>query len=492
MNKTIKVRIAPSPTGDPHVGTAYVALFNLAFARRHGGKFILRIEDTDRARSTVDSEKMIYDSLRWLNLQWDEGPDIGGPNGPYRQSERSELYRKHAEQLMASGAAYRCFCTPARLDELRKKLQASGASQRHYDGLCRNLSESEARAKSEGGAASVVRLKVPSEGETGYTDFVRGDVSFQNTLLDDQVLLKSDGFPTYHLANVVDDHLMGVTHVMRAEEWISSTPKHLLLYSAFGWEPPRFAHLPLLRNSDKSKISKRKNPTSLKWYEEQGYLPEALLNFLALMGFSMPDGVDIFGFDKLVEHFDFSRINTTGPVFDLEKLNWLNGEYIRKLKADELVNRLSAHMGRFGGKVDLLSALSPATRATVSGLFAPRIARLAEFPEMAAFIFTDALTYDHSLLVPKKCSRELIAAGLREAEKVFESPDALADHKRAEDRLREIAGAVGLKAGDFFMALRVAVTGRTASPPLLDTMAVLGAEKTRNRIAAAVQALGRA
>ncbi len=507
MVETIKVRIAPSPTGDPHVGTAYVALFNLAFARKHGGKFILRIEDTDRSRSTLESEKMIYESLRWLGLQWDEGPDIGGPNGPYRQSERSEIYREHARRLVASGRAYHCFCPPERLEAVRKKPQP-GRPQGGYDGFCKNLSESAVKSRLESGQPAVVRLKVPSEGESRLDDLVRGNVVFQNTLLDDQVLLKSDGFPTYHLANVVDDHLMGVTHVMRAEEWISSTPKHLLLYDAFGWAPPRFAHLPLLRNADKSKISKRKNPTSLKWYEAQGYLPEALRNFLALLGFSMPDGSDIFGFEKLVEHFDFSRLNTTGPVFDIEKLNWINGEYIRKLESREWTRRHEEYRAKFKRGDESWPALAEDRLVQIFPLVRERLQKLDDFPSVVGFLFAKSLDYDPSLLIPKKCTREQAISvlatsaaamslsaddGRTESQYVRYLPQRV--HELAglsplsEEFLRKVAEINGMKPGDVFMICRVALTGKTASPPLTETKDILGTEESNKRIKAALDKL---
>lgn len=505
----IKVRIAPSPTGDPHVGTAYVALFNLAFARKHGGKFILRIEDTDRTRSTLESEKMIYESLRWLDIQWDEGPDIGGPNGPYRQSERSDIYREYVRQLVTRGKAYYCFCSPKRLEEIRRKPQP-GRPQGGYDGFCRNLPESEVKCRLESGEPSVVRLRVPSEGETQFEDLVRGRVTFQNSLLDDQVLLKSDGFPTYHLANVVDDHLMGITHVMRAEEWISSTPKHLLLYDAFGWEPPRFAHLPLLRNADRSKISKRKNPTSLKWYESQGYLPEALRNFLALLGFSMPDGSDIFDFQKFVEHFDFSRINTTAPVFDLERLNWINGEYIRKLEPDELTRRLEQYLGKFRQENrNLPVPPSERLRATVP-LVRERLKKLGDFVDVVGFLFTETLDYDPALLIPKKCTRDQVIGVLRTSATVLSAvseglstahvkdkpmplPRSLGGSPipllLSEEIMRKEAQDYNMKPADVFMIHRVALTGKTASPPLTETMNVLGSEETYKRIQAALDKL---
>ncbi|MCK5796400.1 MAG: glutamate--tRNA ligase, partial [Deltaproteobacteria bacterium] len=302
----VRVRIAPSPTGDPHVGTAYVALFNYAFARHHGGSFILRIEDTDRARSTKASEEAILRALRWLGLEWDEGPDVGGPKGPYRQSERGAIYAEHAQMLIDKGEAYPCFCTPERLATLRDEQRRAKASKLGYDGKCRDIDPTEARARVDAGEAHTVRLKMPTEGQTTLDDGLRGAISLDNAQSDDQVLLKSDGMPTYHLANVVDDHLMGVTHVIRAEEWISSAPKHLRLYEAFGWDPPHFLHLPLLRNNDKnrSKISKRRNPVSLDYYRDIGILPEAMLNFLALMGWSFGEDRERFSLEEMVERFD--------------------------------------------------------------------------------------------------------------------------------------------------------------------------------------------
>jgi len=407
QGRQVRVRIAPSPTGEPHVGTAYVALFNYAFARKTGGRFILRIEDTDRARSSLQSEQAIMRALRWLGLQWDEGPDVGGPFGPYRQSERLELYRRHAEELLRRGAAYRCFCTPERLAELRRSQQAARSPFVGYDGLCRELSEGEVRQKLQAGVPCTVRLRTPREGETRFTDVVRGEVAFPNREIDDQVLLKSDGFPTYHLASVVDDHAMRITHVVRAEEWISSTPKHVLLYQAFGWSMPVFIHLPLLRNPDRSKISKRKNPVSLDWYRGQGYLPEALLNFLALMGWSTGEEREVFSLAEMVESFTWDRVKTSGPVFDLRKLDWLNGQYIRRLTAEELLQRLldGGHTRHAGEPRDRLLA--------IVRLVQERMERLGEFDERTAFFFAPE-PYEAGELIPRKkdaaFAREALAA----------------------------------------------------------------------------------
>ncbi|MEF2600465.1 MAG: glutamate--tRNA ligase, partial [Fusobacterium mortiferum] len=314
MEKKVRTRIAPSPTGDPHVGTAYIALFNLAFANSNNGEFILRIEDTDQNRYTEGSEQMIFDALHWLGLNYAEGPDVGGEYGPYRQSERFHLYGDYAKKLVEQGGAYYCFCTQDRLDKLRERQKAMGKAP-GYDGHCRSLTPEEIQAKLDAGEPYVIRLKMPYEGETIIHDRLRGDIVFENNKIDDQVLLKADGFPTYHLANVVDDHLMGITHVIRAEEWIASTPKHIQLYKAFGWEQPEFIHMPLLRNADRTKISKRKNPVSLIWYKEEGYLKEGIVNFLGLMGYSFGENKEIFSLQEFVDNFNIDKVSLGGPVF---------------------------------------------------------------------------------------------------------------------------------------------------------------------------------
>jgi len=478
--RPIRVRIAPSPTGDPHVGTAYIALFNYAFARHNGGKFLLRIEDTDRERSTKESERAIFEALRWVGLSWDEGPDIGGPFGPYRQSERSDIYRKHADELVAKKAAYPCFCTAQRLAEVRER-QKAAKKDFGYDGFCRHLPESEVQAKLKAGTPHVIRLAVP-EGETRFHDLVRGEVTFQNSTVDDQVLLKSDGFPTYHLANVVDDHLMQISHVIRAEEWISSTPKHVLLYRAFGWEAPQFVHMPLLRNQDRSKISKRKNPTSLLWYRDQGYLPEALLNFLALMGWSVQEGKDIFDLDAMIRDFTLDRVTTSGPVFDLQKLEWLNGVYIRDMAAPELARRVreSAPRDRPVDEAFLLRTLP---------LVRERMKKLSDYGPMTAYLYAESVNPSAQDLVPKKGTPQSAAAALTASADALQK---LADWTTpaVEQSMRELATTLGMKERDLFMSLRVAVTGATVSPPLFESLELLGREKSLARIRAVIKLLG--
>jgi glutamyl-tRNA synthetase len=475
------VRIAPSPTGDPHVGTAYIALFNYAFARRHGGRFILRIEDTDRERSSASSEVAIFEALRWLGLEWDEGPDKGGPNGPYRQSERLAIYAEHAARLLDSGAAYRCFCTRERLDDLRKAQVAAKVEHPGYDRHCRGIPRAESDTRAAAGEAHIVRLAVPTDGDIVVNDRLRGEVSFGVAQIDEQVLVKSDGFPTYHLANVVDDHLMGVTHVIRGEEWLSSTPKHVLLYRAFGWSEPQWYHLGLLRNADRSKLSKRKNPVSVFYYRALGYLPETFLNFLATLGFSMPDGRERFGIDELVAEFDLARLSVGGPVFDPVKLAAWNGEDIRAMAPDDLVARIQRDV------------LGTERLRRIVELCRERINRLDDFVGFASFFFGGSIDLKPVVgeLAAKNRTREevtdVLALFLEEIEKdkaarTFDAPSI-------EAFARAFCERTGWKPKDLFGLLRIAVTGRTAAPPLFDTLALCGKDRVRLRLRDAVELL---
>jgi len=474
------VRFAPSPTGEPHVGNAYIALFDYAFARATGGRFVFRIEDTDRERSRPEYEERLIRALRWLGISWDEGPDVGGPRGPYRQSERCPIYKKHAWDLVDKGAAYPCFCTQERLEEVRRRQQQEKLSF-GYDGACRGLDPAETRSRAQAGEPHVIRLAVPHEGETRFDDLIRGEIVFQNSTIDDQVLLKSDGFPTYHLACVVDDRLMGVTHVIRAEEWISSTPKHVLLYQAFGWEPPFFMHMPLLRNPDKSKMSKRKNPTSLDWYREQGFLPEAMVNFLALMGHSMGADQEVFSINDFIRSFDLRKVGTGAPVFDMTKLEWLNGVYIRELKPEDLAARL--RNGFLAGRQisdEMLLKIIPIARE--------RLKKLSDFGPLTEFIFAERVSPAAQDLVPKKKQPAEAAEALEKIRSVLESA---ADWRPEPMELacRAIADQIGWKVRDLFMVLRVAVTGSPVSPPLFESVEILGREKTLSRVAAAIALL---
>ena len=487
----VRVRIAPSPTGDPHVGTAYIGLFNAAFARAHGGQFLLRIEDTDQKRSTRQSEEAIYRSLRWVGLTWDEGPDVGGAYGPYRQSERSHLYRAHCQTLLDKAAAYRCFCTAERLDAVRAEQRAHKQTPR-YDGHCRDLDPALAERRAAAGEVHVLRLRMAQDGETVVPDALRGPVTYDNRQIDDQVLLKSDGLPTYHLANVVDDHLMAITHVIRAEEWLNSTPKHLALYQAFGWEAPVFVHMPLLRNADKSKISKRKNPTSLEYYQRAGILPEAMLNFLMLMGYSRKDaaGADVeqFAYADFVADLDLQRISLGGPVFDLAKLDWLNGLYLRALSPQELADRAVAYSRE--DKRD----------AAIAGLVQERLTSLGNFFQHADLFYQGTLAYGlhaRHLLVgcgskKAKARRLSRVQSIAFFDAVLARLEALGDWTAPplEAELRAVVGQFQVTPGDGFMALRVAVCGRPAAPPLFDTMAAVGRAVTLVRLRAVTSLLG--
>lgn len=480
-NAAVRLRVAPSPTGDPHVGTAYMSLFNLAYVRQVGGQFVLRIEDTDRARYRDDSEQQIYDTLSWLGLIWDEGPDRGGPYAPYRQSERLEHYRPYVERLLADGRAYHCWCTPDRLAQMREA-QQKAKQPTGYDRLCLGKTRDQ-RAQLPGFSdQSVVRMLIPDDVPLVFEDMIRGQVRAPRP--DDQVILKADGFPTYHLAVVVDDHEMAITHVVRGEEWISSTPKHVLLYQWLDLPLPAFAHMPLLRNTDKSKISKRKNPAArLTWFHEQGFLPEALRNFLALVGYSMPDGREVFSFDEMVESFDWKRVNTVGPVFDLDKLTWLNGHYIRALAPAQLADRITEHLVLTGVLADEPTAAQRDLVRQATPLVQERMQRLSEAEGMLAFLFVaDAeleVADDAAASLKGDTAAVLDAsaaalAGLGE----WSAPAIEASLRTA------LVEGLGLKPKVAFGPLRVAVTGRRISPPLFESMQILGRESSLARLAA--------
>lgn len=467
----IRVRIAPSPTGDPHVGTAYIGLINFLYARQRGGKFVLRIEDTDRARFVASSEQMIFDALRWCGLEWDEGPDVGGPFGPYRQSERSAIYREHVAMLLENGSAYRCFCTADELEAARKQQIAAKLAPR-YAGTCRNLTPAEVDAKIAAGKPFVVRMAVPLTGETSFRDELRGEITFAHANVDDQVLMKSDGFPTYHLANVVDDHLMQITDVIRAEEWISSTPKHVLLYQAFGWQQPRFWHMPLLRNLDKSKISKRKNPVSLVFYRQAGFLPEAMVNFLGLMGGGMPAEIngatEIFSLAEMLAHFDIKNIRLGGPVFDLTKLKWLNGEYLRRMTPEAFYAALRE------------TVLADGYLKQIAALVQTRIETLGEFGDLTGFFFADNILPTPEVFLPKKKTLDETLAFVAEQLALLEATEWTT--AALEPALKQLGEAHGWSVKENFMLLRAIVSGSTMSPPLLESMVVFGKARTLDRL----------
>ncbi len=473
----VRVRVAPSPTGPPHVGTAYIALFNLAFARRHGGTFILRMEDTDQSRSRPEFEKQVMEALRWLGLDWDEGPDCGGPFGPYRQSERLELYARHAKVLVEHGHAYRCFCTPDRLAASRDAQRKAGAVS-GYDGHCRDLSTDEVQKRLARGEPHVVRMRVPVTGTCQVNDVLRTPVTFDYARLDDQVLLKSDGFPTYHLAVVVDDHLMGISHIIRGEEWINSAPKHLLLYDWLGWPPPKYAHLPLLLNPDGSKMSKRRNPTSIGYYRKAGYLGPALLNYLALMAYPPLTEDEKFPFTELCRTFDLQRTNLGGSIFDLDKLNWLNGRYVRESMSDA---QLLQTLREWLVNDDYLGAIIP--------LLKPRMETLGDFMPKAAFFFARQVQPSVDELVPKKRSAEDVLAMLQTVVWALEGIAAW-NRETTEAAIRAVAAYWDWPVRDVTVPLTAAVSGSRVGPPLFESIALLGLDLTRMRLMEAMHTLG--
>jgi glutamyl-tRNA synthetase len=478
MNNHIRTRIAPSPTGSPHVGTIYLSLFNYVFAKTQKGKFILRIEDTDRERSTRQSENEIMSCLKWSGISWDEGPDIGGSDGPYRQSERTEIYQKYCNILLEKKAAYYCFCSPERLDSIRKEQMKNKAPVVKYDGRCRHLSEQEIQKKLSNKTPYVIRMTVPSSGTCQIPDLLRGNIEINYDQVDEQILMKSDGFPTYHLASVVDDHLMKISHVIRGEEWIPSTPKHLLLYDYFGWTPPVFCHFPLLRNADKSKLSKRKNPTSVNFYRNLGILPEVLLNYLGLMGWAMPDGNEMFTLQEMMDNFDIKRMSLSGPVFDIDKLKWLNSRYIReKLSKEELLNHLKAWQ------------LNDDYLLQVIDLLQGRLNLLSDFIPITSHMFSGMPDYDKNLLlklnIPDDDLKKILQATLFTMEKM---PEWDKDHLYR--MFKQLADYYSMKLKKFSQIFYVVITGKEISLPLFDSMEVLGKDMCRQRIIHGLNQLG--
>ena len=470
----VRTRVAPSPTGDPHVGTAYIALVNYCFAKKHGGSFVLRIEDTDRARSTAASERVVLESLRWLGLSWSEGPDVGGPYGPYRQSERS--YWPFVAQLIEQGDAFRCYCTEERLARIRDDQRKAGAPPR-YDGRCLHLSAAERDALEYDGVPHVVRMKIPRAGSCLVEDLRRGRIEIEWSTVDMQILLKSDKMPTYHLANVVDDHLMDITHIFRGEEWISSAPKHILLYQYFGWEVPKLCHLPLLRNLDRSKLSKRKNPTSILFYRKMGYLPEALVNFLGLLISSVASGSEMISLAELVERFEIENVSLAGPIFDVAKLNWLNARYIREtLSPEGLLARLAEWA-------------SPSTYLQpILAIAQPRIERLSDLGPLVSFFFSGELQLSFEQLRDNRLTKDQQIEAYRAA---IAGLDQLEDWNvdAIEHVLRVGASTLDVKFRDYVRPFYFAITGRAQSVPLFDSISILGRDLCRHRLRQAIVVL---
>ncbi|ARU56258.1 glutamyl-tRNA synthetase [Oleiphilus messinensis] len=473
---TVRTRIAPSPTGDPHVGTAYIALFNLCFARQHEGQFILRIEDTDQARSTRESEEDIFKALRWLGIEWDEGPDVGGPHGPYRQSERKDMYKDYALELVEKGHAFYCFRTPEELEAIRLARTEAGLNPGIKGDL--ELPDDEVKANLAAGKPFVIRMKVPDSGTCVIQDKLRGTIEIDWAQVDCQILLKSDGMPTYHLANVVDDHLMAITHVIRGEEWINSAPKHQLLYAYFGWEMPELCHMPLLRNPDKSKLSKRKNPTSINFYERMGFLPEAVLNYLGRMGWSMPDEREKFTLDEMVANFDISRVSLGGPIFDMEKLRWLNGLWIRE----------NLDHGAFVNQVSQWIARNPEWEKLIP-LVQSRIDTFSDIAPMANFLFAGILPLTEADFEHKKLEAGQVK---RVLQFTLWKLEALRDWQKDSifAEVKSLCQAMELKMGDFMFPIFVAIAGTPNSWSVMDSMAAMGPDMCRARLRNALDTLG--
>ena len=476
--KDVRVRIAPSPTGDPHVGTAYMALFNLIFARHFNGTFVLRIEDTDQTRSKPEYETSIFEALKWTGIQWDEGPDVGGPYGPYRQSERTEIYRTHCQLLLDQGKAYKCFATQEELTEMRKAAANLGLKV-GYDRRYRDLSPEEVQKRESAGQPYVVRLKVPLTGECVFEDGIKGKIIYPWADVDDQVLLKSDGFPTYHLANVVDDHLMRISHVIRGDEWMSSTPKHIMLYESFGWTPPTFMHMPLLLGKDGRKLSKRRNPTSIFYYRDCGYLKEAFVNFLTLMGYSMPADKEIYSLQEIIEQFDPKRIGVSGAYFDVQKLDWLNQQYlINTLSVDQVWERMQGWIYNDS----FMKKLIP--------LCQMRMKTFGDFMELCSFFFVNTLSLTEELLCPVGQTKEKIAQLLQAVIWSMDEEDNWnrSGIEKAAQGVTERFGVVMKKVT--IPVLYAALTGKKQGPPLYDAVEILGKDRTRARLLNAIEFLG--
>jgi glutamyl-tRNA synthetase len=486
LTEKVRTRFAPSPTGFLHVGSIHSALFAWLFARHDKGAFILRIEDTDVARKVEGAIESIFEDFRWLNIDVDESPEVGGKYGPYIQSQRLQKYKDAARQLIAAGAAYKCYCSQERLEALREE-QTRRKLSLGYDRHCRNLSEAERTQKEKEGIVPVVRLKTPFEGQTVVYDIILGDIVFKNSTIEDAVLLKSDGYPTYHLANVVDDHDMQISHVIRGEEWMSSSPYHVLLYKALGYELPKFAHLPMLLGKDHSKLGKRHGSTSISQFRDEGYLQEAMINFLALVGWSLDDKTEIMTREELIKNFSLERVSKTAAIFDYEKLRWMNGVYIRRLSIDDLTGKVLPFLEK---------DLSPVVKRPIDmnyvrqivPLIRERIFTLKDAATYADFFFLDELEYDSAMLTGKQMTAETVLTALKAVGKRLSSLESFS-HDLLEDTLRHLADELGIKTGQLFNPLRVAMTARDAAPPLFETMAVLGKERCLKRIRAALAKL---
>ena len=494
---SIRDRYAPSPTGLQHIGGIRTALFNYLFAHSQGGSFLLRLEDTDRARFDVSYVQNLYDTFSWLGVSWDEGPDIGGPYAPYVQSERTALYRLYAGELVSKGRAYRCFCSSERIEKIRQDREAShsstGSAQSGYDRFCRAVSPEEAQRRAEAGESHTIRLKIPLGETTRFSDYLLGDIEWKNDDVNpDPVLLKSDGFPTYHLANVVDDHLMGISHVLRAQEWLASTPLHVIMYRCFGWEPPCFCHLPMVMGQDGKKLSKRHGATSIDEFRKQGYLPEALINYVALLGASYEEGKELYSLNELKQRFTLEKLNKAPAVFDYKKLEWFNGQYIRMKSNEELAALClpyAEEAGLFSHAVSKASGEQLVMFTAAMPLIRERLNFLHEAPGKIAYLFSEPALPAAEEFIPKKSdlaeTLKLLRLCRQLAQVMAEAPNDAA----AEAFIKEQAEKNAVKLGDLMMPLRVAVTGSRVSPPLFGSLRLLGAEQSLFRIDRAIQFL---
>ena len=487
----VRVRYAPSPTGLQHIGGVRTALFNYFFARANGGKFILRVEDTDQERYSDESLQDLYDTLSWLGISWDEGPIVGGPCGPYIQSERFDLYKKFAEQLVRDGKAYYCYCSSERLEQIRNEQQAAKSEQQGYDRHCRSLTEEQRSAYEQQGIKPVIRLKVPLDGKTTFHDVLMGDITRRNRdVSPDPVLLKSDGFPTYHLANVIDDHMMGITHIMRAQEWIPSGPLHILLYEAFGWEPPLYCHLPMVMGKDGQKLSKRHGSTSVRDFREKGYLPEALMNYVSLVGWSYDGQREFFSKQDLEQLFCLEKINKAPGVFDYKKLDWFNGQYIRQKDDAELSLLLLPYLEKAGfvslplseTQQERLSSLVPAVKE--------RMKVLSDVVELSRFLFEEPTLCDSSAFCGKGVDLPTTFAALEKAYAILRSGlEKGLEDSAIESQLVDLATSMEMEENGVFMPIMVAITGSSVSLPLFDSIRLLGQGKTFDRIEKALALL---
>jgi glutamyl-tRNA synthetase len=477
----VRVRYAPSPTGFQHIGGVRTALFNYLFARARGGQFVLRIEDTDRERYSRDAMEDIYSTFDWLGFHWDEGPDIQGPLGPYVQSERVELYREHARSLVQSGRAYPCYCSHQRLEELKAEQRRRGSAL-GYDRRCRELSQEQRKNLEREAVTPVIRFKVPLEGSTVATDELLGSIETNNTEINpDPVLLKSDGFPTYHLANVVDDHLMEITHIMRAQEWLPSMPLHVLLYRAFGWKPPVYCHLPMVLGPDGQKLSKRHGATRVVEFKERGYLPEAVLNYIALLGWSFDDSREFFTLKELQELFSLDRLNKAPAVFDYKKLDWFNGMYIRKASPDRLAELLTPYLQRRGWISEKPTGDEHRRVQALVPLVQERLTVLSDVLPLVSFLFEEVPTPEAEELIPKRLDGRKTAEVLKRVCSLLADFDEHSDEAN-EQRFRAAAEDLGVKLGDLLMPVRVALTGSRVSPPLFESIRLLGVAKSLQRL----------